>query len=43
MLRKALVVAFTVTMVPYGVEMQAHMVLGRAWPLVPFWAQLRST
>mmetsp|Transcript_32056 Transcript_32056/g.80613 ORF Transcript_32056/g.80613 Transcript_32056/m.80613 type:complete len:295 (-) Transcript_32056:159-1043(-) len=28
MLRKALVVAFTVTMVPYGVEMQAHMVLG---------------
>ena len=26
MLRKALVVAFTVTMVPYGVEMQAHMV-----------------
>jgi hypothetical protein len=38
MLRKALVVAFTVTMVPYGVEMQAHMVLGLL--IVSFAAQI---
>ena len=38
MLRKALVVAFTVTMIPYGVEMQAHMVLGLL--IVSFAAQI---